>query len=601
MKIAASQAHRTVSALMLVAALAYLVPFVPRGWIPHDEGMLAYSAERVLLGDLPHVDFEESYTGGLSWLYALVFKVAGVDLVNLRWLLFAAAALAVCQIYAILCRYLPPAGAALVTWVALGWSFPNYFAGLPSWWLLVCALTSLWAMIRYGEVGRIRHIVIAGLAAGVAVVIKQTGVYLFVALVITLLYDGGRSSASGRMARLEWAARCAVAIGSVAFAASVLFERIFRAEGLYLFLPVLACAVVLLIPSRQPRPADARSPFVLVAVAAAVAALPLACLLVPYAIHGKLDAFVAGTLVLPLKRAVFASTPMPGASAIMTGLPLAAVVFAGPRFTIRPQSTALICLLWGAAIALPLFALWDVRGYQLIWQSSRAIAALLPLGIAWRLASGRSTDAGQRSALFLTAAIFSWMSLNQFPFAAPIYFCYVAPLAVIAGAATVSSKPSPRSPVLLSWMTVLLLFAVLSANRGYLVSLGAFHTIQRFDTDLKIPRAHLKVDSRDAGVYRFLIGSIQAHLGYGQLIAGPDCPEVYFLSQEMIPSGRLFDFFSADTADRDADLESWVKGRVIVVNHAPNFSPPLSEALLTSLRREFPYGESIGRFEIRWR
>ena len=58
MKVAASQLHRTVGVLMIVAALAYIVPFVPRGWIPHDEGMLGYSAEQVLLGGLPHVDFE---------------------------------------------------------------------------------------------------------------------------------------------------------------------------------------------------------------------------------------------------------------------------------------------------------------------------------------------------------------------------------------------------------------------------------------------------------------------------------------------------------------------------------------------------------------
>ena len=602
MKVAASQLHRTVGVLMIVAALAYIVPFVPRGWIPHDEGMLGYSAEQVLLGGLPHVDFEEAYTGGLSWLYAAAFKVAGVDLVTIRWLLFAAASWAVCLTYAILRRYFPPTGAALVTWVAVGWSFPNYFAGLPSWWLLLCALIALWAMIRHGESGRIRHIMIAGLAAGVAIAIKQTGVYLVAALVLTLLYDGGRSSASRRLARLEWMARSAAAVASVAFAASVVFVRMFRAEGPYLFLPVLACAVALIMPSGgEPRPAGARSPIVLAAVAAAVAGLPVACLLLPYVMQGTLEAFVNGTLVLPWKRLAYASALMPAATAIITGLPLAAVVFQPLRFRRVPRRAALTSLLWGAALVLPLWALRDVRGYQLIWQSSRAIAALLPMGIAWRLASGRPADAVQRSALFLTAAILAWMSLNQFPFAAPIYFCYVAPLAVIAGAAAVSGESSPRSPLMLPWMTALLLFAVLSANRGYLATLGAFHSNQRFNTDLKLDKAHLKVDSRDAAVYRFLIWSIQGHLNDGRLIAGPDCPEVYFLTNQVIPSGRLFDFFSAGAPGGDEDLESWVTGTVIVVNHSPNFSPALPDALLTSLRREFPYGDSFGRFEIRWR
>src|SRR5207249_4865233 len=68
---AASAVDRAVGVLMVVAAIVYLSYFVGRGWIPHDEGMLGQSAERVLRGDIPHVDYEEMYTGGLSWLYAV--------------------------------------------------------------------------------------------------------------------------------------------------------------------------------------------------------------------------------------------------------------------------------------------------------------------------------------------------------------------------------------------------------------------------------------------------------------------------------------------------------------------------------------------------
>src|SRR5262249_20229490 len=92
MVVAAAPMQRACGAAMVVALLCYLVPFVSRGWMPHDEGMLGQSADRVLHGDVPHVDYEEPYTGGLTWLYAGVFKIAGVDLLKLRWLLFAVAA-----------------------------------------------------------------------------------------------------------------------------------------------------------------------------------------------------------------------------------------------------------------------------------------------------------------------------------------------------------------------------------------------------------------------------------------------------------------------------------------------------------------------------
>ena len=108
MKVASSRFQRVLALLMLAASLAYLVPFVPRGWVPHDEGMLGQSAERVMRGELPHVDYQEPYTGGLSWLYAATFHVSGVDLLHIRWLLFAGAAAATLLTYSILRRFLRP-------------------------------------------------------------------------------------------------------------------------------------------------------------------------------------------------------------------------------------------------------------------------------------------------------------------------------------------------------------------------------------------------------------------------------------------------------------------------------------------------------------
>ena len=72
-----------------LASALYLVPFVDRAWVPHDEGLLGQSAERVLGGQLPHRDFDEVYTGGLSYLHALAFKLGGVKSIALRWTVFA--------------------------------------------------------------------------------------------------------------------------------------------------------------------------------------------------------------------------------------------------------------------------------------------------------------------------------------------------------------------------------------------------------------------------------------------------------------------------------------------------------------------------------
>jgi len=74
--------------LVWAASCAYVAHLLDHNWIPYDEGLLGQSAERVLLGQMPHRDFAEVYTGGLSYLNALGFKFLGLRLITLRYLLF---------------------------------------------------------------------------------------------------------------------------------------------------------------------------------------------------------------------------------------------------------------------------------------------------------------------------------------------------------------------------------------------------------------------------------------------------------------------------------------------------------------------------------
>ena len=95
-------------------------------------------------------------------------------------------------------------------------------------------------------------------------------------------------------------------------------------------------------------------------------------------------------------------------------------------------------------------------------------------------------DPTQRRTLFGFATFLAWASLVQVPFSAPIYFCYVAPLAVVAAvavgshsAALAPSRVGGRRPVLLA-------FALVSMNRGYVYNLGAVHQPFVFDTPLGV-------------------------------------------------------------------------------------------------------------------
>jgi hypothetical protein len=596
----ASTRQKTVGIGMVAASLAYLTHFVGRGWLAHDEGMLAQAAERVLLGDVPHVSYEEPYTGGLSWIYAAIFRVTGSELLHIRWLLFAVAAVAVALLYVLLRRFLKPAGAGIATWVGLAWSFPNYFAGLPSWWLLTCALASTWAMVRYVESRELRYGVLAGAAAGIAITIKQTGIYLLVALLLTLAYMQTVSSPRSRFPLLF-----ARAAGSVAalFAAAIIASRMFAAEGLYLFCPIAACSAVLLLrrdTSDAPVGHTATNLRLWIALCAA-ALVPVAVLLFPYVLHNRLPEFVYGAFVLPRKRLTYASYSMPPALMIVTGMSLIGLVVPVPQFMFGARSRFLDVLLWAAAVTLPVCAVWNFTIYQLIWQSTRAFAVLVPLAICYGLVRGRIENVSQASVLYLAAAVLAWMSLNQFPYASPIYFSYVTPLAVVAAVALAAATGSLGRHLTVPWALMILLFAILTTHRSYVEQLGVEYVPRHFDTPLNLPRAHLWLEPGEATGYRRTVALIEQHLRGGRLVAGPDTPELYYLTGTQSESGRLFDFFSDSESGSGAAIEEWSSGQVIVVNHQPAFSRPPAPELIAQLRQTFPGGEQVGRFEVRWR
>src|ERR1700678_101932 len=85
--------------LTWMLSVGWLGIHLNRGWVPHDDGMLAQTGERVLNGQLPHRDFDDVYTGGLSYLNAAAFKIFGLNLMSLRIMLLIFFAMWVPAVY----------------------------------------------------------------------------------------------------------------------------------------------------------------------------------------------------------------------------------------------------------------------------------------------------------------------------------------------------------------------------------------------------------------------------------------------------------------------------------------------------------------------
>ena len=95
---------------------------------------------------------------------------------------------------------------------------------------------------------------------------------------------------------------------------------------------------------------------------------------------------------------------------------------------------------------------------------------------------------------------------------------------------------------------------------------------------------------------------LQERAAGGTIFAGPDCPEVYFLSGFPNPTRAFFDFLTADPIDERsmAHLLSATPIRAVVINTAPLFSPRLEPGVLRLIEERFPRFQQIGRFVVRF-
>ncbi len=105
------------------------------------------------LGELPHRDFAELYTGGLSFLNAGVLWLTGGNLFWLRVPMFLLFLAYLPCVYLIARRFASPAVATLAALFAVAWGPPVYPAAMPSWYALYLAVIGAYFLVRHHETG----------------------------------------------------------------------------------------------------------------------------------------------------------------------------------------------------------------------------------------------------------------------------------------------------------------------------------------------------------------------------------------------------------------------------------------------------------------
>ncbi|HEX6533253.1 MAG TPA: glycosyltransferase family 39 protein [Gemmatimonadaceae bacterium] len=591
----------------------YALHHLRHGWVPHDEGTLAQSAERVLRGELPHRDFDAVYTGGLAMVNAAAFRLLGANLLALRLVLFAAFLLWIPALYYIATRIAGPVAAGAAVLLAAAWSLPNYSAALPSWYNLFLATAGAAALLRHIERGERRWLVAAGVCGGLSCLIKIVGVYFIGAALLVLVYREqclARDPEQGEPRR-DWWYPLFVTAGLAAFVAvlvALTWRQLGWGEAFHFVLPgALAAAVALLHEWATPPGRDARRFRALARLVAPLALgvlLPVALFLIPYVHSGSVGALVEGVFIAPARRLRFAAVRPPfdwGMLIAIVPLPFLAGIIPSGRARLSWITKGLI---GGVLLVLVIVSARRAMVYWLIWRSMRALVSLVVLGGAWLLVrGGRRLGAVRRQQLVALLATTALCALVQFPFAAPVYFFYVAPLVVLTGLAVIALQPRVTTLGPAAIAAFYLLFAVLRIHPGFIHGMGHFYVRDEQTVPLALDRGGVDVTASDAEDYARLVRLLRAHAAGGYTFAAPDCPQVYFLAGLRNPTRTLYDFFD-DTTGRTARVLGALEARhvtVIAINQLPEFSGPVPEPLERALEARYPRSERVGSFVVRWR
>ncbi len=606
-------------ALVLLLSALYMALELKRGWVPSDEGTLAESAEHVLRGELPHRDYHEVYTGGLSYLNAAAFRLFGTNLASMRYMLFLFFLAWVPAVYYAASRFVSAPIAAALTLLAVAWGPPNYAAAMPSWYNLFFATFGLAALLRYIETQAGRWLLLAGACGGISILFKLPGLFFVAGVLFFLVYREQLAPSAQPSDRRETRAYRGFVITSIVLYEALLFALLRKvansATYYYFWVPELVIgAAVVWHEIYASRNRSQRFPFLLreLLLFAAGVAIPIAVFLVRYLLAGSVGLLVRDIFALSGRHLVQASMKPPVQwfrQGIEVNAALIALVLLS-RSKAPPKRWKQVLFAVSMVILIPTLVLLARRSryyYQHVWSTIWVFApVVVVLGVAllarWSWLNRLESIPRQR--LFLALSVTAACSLIQFPFSNTIYFCYIAPLVLLAITAVVSLMDPPPRLAAAGMMCFCFVYVVFDLTPGFVYHLGAEYAPDTQTVRLTMPRAGgLRVTAASAAEYEALNSLIHEHARGEYILAKPDSPEVYFLSGFRDPTGIFFDFYEDPSVRTQLALESIDSHNVnlVVLNHRPPFSGPIADDLKTSLEREFPNRADAGDFEVRWR
>jgi hypothetical protein len=308
--------------------------------------------------------------------------------------------------------------------------------------------------------------------------------------------------------------------------------------------------------------------------------------------------FLFGVTSSAISRSVDLGVVRPvGIEKIMFVLPLVGIL-AAAMYWDKFQGKAIGAALGLGAAVLVVRATQSFAIVSGIWFS---VAALTPVAVllgAVVVCARRKPDERtkvERQQVVLLISLAATCSLVQFPFAAPIYLSYAAPLTLLALLAIVSTGKTQRATYALAPVVGLYLaFGVVSLVPRYIYEIT--YVVGHMDT-MHGPRAG-GLNIEGAAFFDDLSSFLREHSPNGLMFAGNDCPELYFLSG--LKNVTHDDGGAAPeeilTAIQSDDLN------LVVLNDSPYFpGARMTPEVRAEVTRRFPHTTRFGIFQVFWK
>ena len=594
------------AASLVILVAGYLAWHCLQGWIAHDEGLLGHTAERTMQGDMPHVEFQDVYTGLLSHINAVSFRWFGVNLVSLPIPLLVGATATSLFWFFIALRFLSPWMATLTAASATIWSFPNYFAALPSWYILMTASGTVWALIKFQETNSRRYLIVAAVLSGVAILLKIVGLYLVAASLFAIWISRSDNTRpeSDHQHTTAYNLHLLMSIGLAGvftfMVGWLIRQHLSLSTACYFILPVAGAMGAMVEISRRSQLSLKDSVFDCLLFCIALS-LPLLAFALPYVFTGQLNHLIHGIFELPKARLDHAASLPPNALWCLAAIPFVMLTIVERKI---PKSMILPLT---ATIALVGALLCTLANNMLIYQITfLGVQCSLPAIGAAVWFSGRKQVIPKPLVILLLVT--ASMALTQYPYSSGIYFCYCAPLVGLTFTGLIARNVTYEQPIWITLTLCLTVFATLYLNYSNPRRIGLrFEQIDNTET-LKTNRSGLSIGIASQLEYDQLLQIIESHTTSDDFIlAGPDCPQFYFLTGRKNPTPQCYDLFRAYQLGGQDALEQELKSqigeygiRIFIHNRRPEFSQPYSQEFLHWLESWGQRQPAIGsgRFEI---